>query len=59
MPEIQDNDKEGSKKVLEGWLEGRVLWLLPLGQVGIIAGGRASREEIKPHPIKKQNNYDF
>ena len=39
MPEIYDNDKEGSKKMLEGWLEGRFLWLLPLGQVGIIAGG--------------------
>jgi len=54
VPEIYDNDKEGSKKMLEGWLEGRVLWLLPLGQVGIIAGGTVLREEIKPHCIKKQ-----
>ena len=56
MPELYENHKAGSKKVLEGWLEGRASEAVTSGSGRDYSRrNRVLREEIKPRPIKKQS----
>lgn len=56
MPEIYENDKEGSKKVLEGCLEGRASVAVTSGSGrNYSRRNRVLRQEIKPRPIKNQS----